>query len=367
MSESASTSSLQLETMPDFERAMARIEAWFAGAVLDRAPVRFLYTSPVFDEAIAAYPRLHPGAAPRDRWFDADYQVETFARSLVGRTFHGETFPIYYPNLGPEVYAALYGSELEYGDHTSWSKPVVREWADAERLRLDLNNAYGRKLYELTQVALERGKGRFLVGYTDLHVGVDCAAAWRDPQQLCFDMIEAPDETQALIARAIADFETVYDTFDGWLKAAGQPSSSWMCIPVWGRMHIPSCDFAALISTAMFEQYALPVLRREVRTMTHNIFHVDGPGMVKDLDLILSVPEVHAIQWVQGAGGPAPIAQWIPLVKRNQAQKPVIVALTPPELDDFMAAVRPEGIFLWVETTSEDEEIEALRRIARWH
>jgi hypothetical protein len=354
--------SLELETMPGFDMAMKRVYAWFEGAIIDRAPIRFMAHNAFVEEAQAAYPSDNL----RERWFDAEFQVETFVQSIRGKTFQGETFPVFWPNLGPEVYAAFYGATLEYGDVTSWSIPAVRDWDDMARLKLDMQNVYFKKLDEMTRIALERCPGQFMVGYTDLHPGVDCAAAWRDPQQFCLDLIENPDKAAALIEIAIGDFETIYDHFDDMLKVQRQLSVSWMGIPSFGRMHIPSCDFSTLISPQMFQQFCLPVLQREVKTMSHNVFHIDGRGVARHRDTIFSVPEVHAIQWVQGVGDDLPIMQWVPLIKEIQAQKPVIVDLNKRELDDFMAAVRPEGIFLWVASDDEEEERALLKRVEKW-
>lgn len=353
---------VELEGMPDFEAAMKRVYAWFEGAVLDRPPIRFVAHNAFVEQANQAYPSDNL----KDRWFDAEFQVETFLASIAGQRFHGETFPVFWPNLGPEVYAAFYGATLEYGEVTSWSVPLVRSWDDMARLKLDLSNEHFTKLDEITRCAIERLRGKALIGYTDLHPGVDCAAAWRDPQQLCLDLIESPDEARQLIDIATDDFERIYDHFDALLKAAEQPSVSWMGIPSFERMHIPSCDFSSLISPRLFERFCLPVLQREVQTMTHNVFHVDGKGVARHLDMILSVPGVHAIQWVQGVGDDQPIMQWVPLIKEIQARAPVIVDLSQRELDDFMAAVEPEGIFLWIATHSEDEELDLLKRVARW-
>ncbi len=353
---------LDLATMPGFDMAMKRVYAWYDRAVLDRPPVRFMAHNAFVEAAQAAY----PSANVRDRWFDAEFQVDTFVRSIEGKTFLGETFPVFWPNLGPEVYAGLYGAELEYGEVTSWSKPLVHDWSDMARLRLDMDGVYARKLDELTRCALDKCEGQFMVGYTDLHPGIDCVAAWRDPQQLCFDMIENPDKVQALAEIAIADFETIYNHYDAMLKAHGQLSVSWMGIPSFGRMHIPSCDFSSLISPRLFEQFCLPILRREVRTMTHNVFHVDGRGVARHLDAILSVPEVHAIQWVQGVGDDYPIMQWVPLIKRIQARVPVVIDLSLADLEDFMEAVEPEGIFLWVAVDDPEEQQAVLRRVERW-
>jgi hypothetical protein len=352
----------ELVNMPGFEMAMKRVYAWFEGAIIDRAPVRFMAHNAFVEEAQAAYPSHNV----RDRWFDAEFQVETYIRSLEGKTFQAETFPVFWPNLGPEIYAAFYGSELDYGDVTSWSKPLVKNWDDIAKLKLDLHNKYARKLDELTQLALERCEGRYLVGYTDLHPGVDCVAAWRDPQQLCFDMLENPAEVKTMIEIAIKDFETIYDHYDAMLKAHKHLSVSWMGIPSFGRMHIPSCDFSSLISPQLFEQYALPVLRREVKTMTHNVFHIDGRGVARHLDMILSVPDVHAIQWVQGVGDDYPIMQWVPFIKQIQARAPVIIDLDAADLDDFMAAVEPEGVFLWLAVDDPGEQCAILRRVERW-
>lgn len=353
---------VELDNMPGFEQAIQRVYAWYHGEVIDRPPVRFSAHNAFVEEAAAAY----PSANLKDRWFDAEFQVDTYLNAIAGRTFHAETFPVFWPNLGPEVYAAFYGAPLHYGDVTSWSTPVVKNWADISRLRLDMANEYFCKLEELTRIALEKCRGRALVGYTDLHPGVDCAAAWRDPQQLCMDLYDAPEQVQQLIELAIADFERIYSHFDNMLKAAGQLSVSWMGIPSFGRMHIPSCDFSAMISGDFFEEFCLPVLQREVKTMTHNIFHVDGKNVARHLDQILSVPEVHAIQWVQGMGDDYPILQWIPLIKEIQAKRPVIVDLQKHELEPFIEQMKPEGIFLWIATASEEEELAIIKRLERW-
>lgn len=356
---------LEIEGMPHFEMAMKRVYAWYQCEIIDRAPIRFMAHN-AFLETGVDYSTLSPGERCA-RWFDVEYQVDLFERSIEGRTFHGETFPIFWPNLGPSVYAAFYGTKLEFGEVTSWSEPIVHDWDDLDSLQLDMENVYFRKIEELTQHALDRCEGRYLVGYTDLHPGVDCAAAWRGMDRFCFDMIDHPEQVTRLIERALADFETVYDHFDAMLKAHNQPSSSWMGIPSFGRMHIPSCDFAALISPRLFREFGLPILEREVKTMSHNIFHLDGKGVARHLDTILSIPEVHAIQWVQGVGDDLPIMQWVPFIKEIQARGvPIVVDLNKDELDEFVEAMDPHGLFLWVATDNEEEERALLKKVEKW-
>jgi hypothetical protein len=358
--------SLELENMPQFDMAINRVYAWYENQIIDRPPVRFMAHNAFLEAATEDIADLSK-SEKEAWWFDVELQVDLFINSIEGRQFHAETFPVYFPNLGPDVYAAFYGAQLEFGEVTSWSVPCVRDWEGVDQLKFDVNNRYFKKLEELTRHALERCGGNFLVGYTDLHPGLDCVAAWRDPQQLCMDLIDNPGEVKRLADLSIADFEFVYNHFDHMLKESGQLSVSWMGIPSFGRMHIPSCDFSTMISPGLFNEYGLPILQQEVGTMTHSVFHVDGKGVARHLDSILSVSGVHAVQWVQGVGDDYPIMQWVPFIKELQAKAvPVIIDLSLDDLDEFINTMDPHGLFLWVATEDEEEELEALKRINMW-
>ncbi len=354
---------ITLAAKPDFDQAIQRIEAWYAHEVIDRPPVRFSGHN-------VEYGQVEPDAAGRwptlkERWFDVDYQLERFLRQIEGKSFLGETFPIFWPNLGPNVLAGIYGCPLEFGEVTSWAEPILTTWG--QPVTLNWESEYLRQLETMTQAALAVCTDRFLVGYTDFHPGLDWLAALRDTQRLCIDMVDEPEELLPYLESVSSGFLQIFDHFDTILKAHGQPSVTWMGIPFFGRMHIPSCDFAALIAPRHFKAFAMPALEQEVRAMTHNIFHVDGKGVAVHLDAILELPNVGALQWVQGAGNGQPILQWVPLIRRMLAAgKSVVVDLKPAELEAFIDAMDPEGLLLCMEAADEDEERAILKRLERW-
>jgi hypothetical protein len=363
---SANLLPIELETKPDMAACLARIDAWYAQEIIDRPPVRFsrhnaLYAAADAD-AQARYPSL------RDWWLDAEEQVARFERTMVGKRYHGETFPIFWPNLGPNVLAACFGAPLTFGEVTSWAEPILRE--HTQQVRLDLQSPYLACLDAQTELALQMAPGRFVVGYTDIHPGIDWLAALRGTQELLFDLYDAPEAVQSWLGEATRGFLTFYDHFDARLKAAGQPSISWMEIPAptaGGRMHIPSCDFATMVSPDHFVEFIFPSLADECRAMTHNIFHMDGKGVARHLDAILQLPNVQAVQWVQGVADDMPILQWVPLIRRIQAAgRSVVVDLQLSELEPFLAQVEPEGIYLCVGTESEEQELAILKRLMRW-
>jgi hypothetical protein len=264
------------------------------------------------------------------------------------------------------VYAAFHGAELDYGEVTSWIRHCIHDWDDMRGLRFSYHNEYFRGIEKLTRVALEKSADRFMVGYTDLHGSLDCVADWRDPQRLCLDLVDAPQKVHEMLALANENFLPVFDHYDAMLKAHGQLSVTWMGIPSRGKMHIPSCDFTAMTSTKAFCEFYLPSMKNEVQHMTHNIFHVDGKGMLRHLDLILSIPQIHAIQWVQGVGDDLSIQQWLPVIKKIQAAgKGVVVDLQLSELEPFIAAMKPDGLYLCIPAEEHDQP-DIIKRLEKW-
>ena len=354
---------MNLETKPDYDKCVERVLAWFESDIIDRAPVRFHRHNAEYDNVMGNSGH----ASLRDRWMDAEFQALSFLNSVKGKIFRGETFPVYMPNLGPNFYAAVHGAELVFAETTSWCEPIINEYSDLEKIRFSKDNPYYKSMRQLTHAALEVCKGQFLVGFTDIHHGMDCVAAWRGSENLCFDMMLDELMVTQMMQIANEHFLDVYDEFDTLLKAHNQPSVTWMNLPVPnGRMHIPSNDFSFMISPEMFEKFALQSLKDEIKTMTHNVFHVDGKGVANHTDAILSTG-VKAIQWVQGMADDYPVMQHVPYIKYLQSKgASVIVDLDLSDLDKFMLEVKPKGIFLWIATSNREEEDTILKKLLKW-
>ena len=356
--------SLCLENKPDYDECVARLQAWFEGRVIDRAPIRFHRHNAEYDNVM----NNSGHATLEERWMDAEFQAETFLNSVRGRRFNAETFPVYMPNLGPNWYAAVHGAKLEFGEMTSWVEPIINDEADLGKIKFSRDNPYYKKMRELTNAALAVCKGQFLVGYTDFHPAMDCAAAWRGPENLCLDLMLNPEMARKLMRLATEHFQEIYDEWDAILKKAGQPSVTWINIPVPnGRMHVPSSDFSFMIAPAQHDEFALPHLRAEVGTMTHNVYHIDGRGVARHTDSILGVDGIKAIQWVQGVGDDYPILQHLPYIKYLQSKgASIIIDLDKNDLDALMREIRPGGVLLWIATDDEEQEEAILGKLLKW-
>jgi hypothetical protein len=175
-----------------------------------------------------------------------------------------------------------------------------------------------------------------------------------------------PEESKLLLKYAEKDFHDIFNHWDQKLKSHNQLSVTWIGLPSFGKFHIAGADFASMISPEMFEEFGLPILQKEVKGMDHVVFHLDGKGVAKNIDKILTVPEIRAIQWVQGVGDDEPIMQWIPFIKKLQdAGKGIMVDLKPYELEPFMKEVNPKGIFLCI-SAEEQVQPEIIRKVEKW-
>ncbi len=350
---------------PDYEATRRRIDAFWKCELIDRPVVQFDLTRSLA-ECVPAPESRH--ATPAERWLDADYQAALALANLSNREFMGDALPIAYPNLGPEIFSALYGCPIGFGDYgTSWTTPILEDWSQAGDLRLDWDSPYLKKLHEMTDRLLEVGKGKFIVGMTDWHPGGDAIAAFRDPENLARDMVDHVEQVKALLGRVEQDYFRIYDMFYDKLRAAGQPITSWTTLVHDGKYYIPSNDFSIMVSKRMFDDVFLPGIVNECRFLDRSIYHLDGPGALRHLDSLLAIPELHAVQWVFGAGNEG-FARWIPVYKKIQAAgKGVQVNCDFAEIDAIIETLNPHGVFLTMAgVPSREAGEDLLKKLERW-
>ena len=347
---------MELSLKPDFDEAVERLEAWWHCEIIDRACIQF--TGP--RQSQQPVPHVSHSTV-RERWFDVEFQVERAAAELAGRVYHGEAFPAYVPNLGPEVCATLYGTELEYSEGTSWSIPRDLDWEAVTAWRPDFENPYWRTLREMVSLSLERGAGHFLTGQIDMHTNADLLAALKDPADLCVDLIDCPGHVKAANDHLASFYPVTYDCFHNTIAEAGIGSTTWMRYYHSGRAYAVSCDFSALIGPEMFQEIFLPSILDEIRYLDRSCYHLDGPGTIPHLDALLAIPELNGIQWVYGAGS-GPATRWLDLYRRIQdAGKCIEVAVgSPSEIEYLLDHLKPGGLRFCLGGSYSPEEAEAI-------
>jgi hypothetical protein len=356
-------SELELLYKPDAAQACARMEAWWEKEIIDRPAI--LLTAPRANLQLLPQ-KSHSSLA--NRWMDVEYTVERAAVAIANTYWAGDGLPMFWPNLGPEVLSACMGAPLTFGETTSWTTPTLHNWDDTPRLCIDPESVYLRTLEAMLRLGLEMGRGKFVVGLTDIHPGGDLAASFRDPQQLCVDLLDEPERVHRLNRQLYPAFFQFYELQRRLLLEAGQTlTTAWLPLYVTsGRYYIPSNDFSIMISTEMFREFFLPELLAEIAWLDRSIYHLDGPGALRHLETLLDIPKLDAIQFVYGDGA-KPAARWIHIYQRIQnAGKNLHITIEPHEVDFFMEHLRPQGVMLQTEARSVEEADAILGKIVRW-
>lgn len=284
-----------------FTEATHRFKAWWDGDQLDRPLLTVC--------AKIAEPGARPEARFVERhesWFDVDHRLDAFEAGLAAVRALGDSVPVFFPNLGPDLLATLFGCELEFGDETSWSLPVGEAAAGVLRREASFDGLYWGTIERMTRASLDRADGRWWTAFADLHPNADLVAAMIGPENLAFECSDNPEDVRAAVEHVTPACIEAYDRLHRLIGASGQPMLTWLEAPYPGRMYVACCDFNALVSPGDFAELILPSVRVEAAAMDRVVFHLDGPGALRHLDAVLAVPEFHAVQWVFGAGhGPA--------------------------------------------------------------
>jgi len=354
---------LALSTKPDADLSMRRWEAWWVGEIVDRPPV----TLRLKPERPWSLPTKRH-ASVREAWLDVEFRVEQFAAVAEQQEWFADGLPILFPNLGPEVLASVFGAEIEYSEESGWSVPRSASCREIVGLEPDWDNPCWSAVERMISLSLEAGAGKWITGYTDMHTNADLLAALRDPQELCMECLDDPDAVREACEWVTPIALEAYERQVAPILAAGQPVATWLPAPAWGRQFVPNCDFNALIGPELFRELVLPSIHRETDAMDRNIFHLDGPSALPHLDAVLEIPNLHALQWVYGAGH-EPASRWIDVYRRALDRGLSVQAICV-DLEDaksVMGALPAKGVWLDVGGAYDRETAEAfLRDVGRW-
>ncbi len=298
-----------------------------------------------------------------DRWMDIEYVIQN-ARERFRTTYYGgEAFPCFWPNLGPDILGAILGwCDLEFGESTSWAVHNLHRWEEIEVLDFNPWNKWWKKMVEMTMAAVTDSKGDYFVGLTDLHSGMDALVSLRGPENLCLDLMDYPDRVKKATFEIFEVFKQVYDRLHEITTRNMPGSSTWLGVWHPGKWYPTSSDFICLISGDMFAEFVLPELEEEIRWLDASIFHLDGPGAIRHLDTLLSIPGLKGIQWVPGAGKPG-ASHWIPLLKKIQdAGKLINISTEREEIDVLLEELMPEGVMYHTWCKSEEDARDLLKK-----
>ena len=281
-------------------------------------------------------------------------------RTLEGiRTtyYGGEALPLFFHGWSVG-HALVMGCEPRFTPDTVWTDPLPEEEDGFPLIRFLRESPWWKWMVESTLQAAQASRGHYYVmPMWGNHAG-DNLALIRGSQRLMMDIADNPAWVRQAVQKVSDILQEVY--MELWPlvdeKVTGLEGSLNYC-GLWspGKTMGFDCDISCCISAKQLEEIFLPPLIETMRTVEHRIYHLDGTVALQHLNLLLSLSEIDAVQWVPGAGHER-ILQWIPLIQRIQkAGKAVLVQADAADIPALLGEVSARALCIATSCASERE------------
>jgi len=349
-----------LKAKPDWPRACARWMAYWDMAETDRpcidvrAPRPTRRPSPPQPESL------------EDLYFDADYIVQCWLRTMDGTYFGGEAVPTGGFFMGG--YALGCGDGAKFARDTVWH-PVTMSSIDAPiGWHPGPTDPWRHKLDMVLNRLLDLSPGQFLVGYASQLMVNDLLMLLRGTDEFLIDLAENCDKC----VRRLEEFLPLWiEQFEHYRKLvnARQAGCVWGWPGLWHpkMVMVSQSDMSCMISPEMFERYVMREMNLIAERYGPLWYHLDGPGAIHHLNRLLCSSSIRVIQYVPGSGAQQNGPAWIDLYRAVQAAHRGLDLSVPREHMEYLIRhLRPEGVLLRTSVASEEEAQELLDNAVQW-
>ncbi len=296
----------------NWDESYTRMMAWWAGDGLDRPLVLTAATRTQGLDALCH--SLEQGLAapghtltPAQCDVDEAFQLAMTRHRLENQRYPAEAAPFAWTAYGSLLcmLAAMAGAPVHYDGTTGlpwighvddlFARPLPAFDAECPPYAFAIHMIH--RHHALFGADIILGSNPMIDPLTTLSMmhGVDA---------LCVDLLERPEVVLPWVERLNALFLQIVDGYRAARAAHGRREDySWTGVWAPGDMDALQCDFSTMLSSAMFNQYAMPLVEQQAAFYDYALWHLDGTQEIRHLDAICSVPNIRAIQWISEKRG----------------------------------------------------------------
>jgi hypothetical protein len=350
----------QLLWKPDWTEARQALTDWWNGVGIA------LYITAPKEQPAPTYP---PPPTPPDldtQWLSPEWRLQRELHLMVNTFYGGVAAPMFKANIGPGTLGLLLGAEGRLAEETVWYEPVIADPDTYPPLRFDPERLWWKRHLALLDIGLRNAAGRYLVGLPDLVENLDTLAQLRGSEQTLMDLIERPEW---VIDRIEEINQAYFECYDRLWRLLRDPwgGVTFRAFELWGpgKTAKVQCDFCCMISPRMFRRFVRPALEAQCAWLDYPLFHLDGTQAIPQLDNLLEIAPLRAIEWTPQAGLPrGGSPEWYPLYRRIRAAGKSVQAIEvePHEVEPLIEAVGPDGLLIQTRAATEQEARDLLAR-----
>jgi len=281
-------------------------------------------------------------------WTDSEAFIDRAEDEMSYRIYEGAAFPRFFPFVGPGSLGLFLGAKPAFARSTVWYYPCFEDISEAQAV-IDPSNKWWQWALNTSKRAMERSNGRYLVALPDIVEGLDILADLIGTDKVLYALADAPAEVHRMMREINKSWFTAYDGLYAIMNSEGAGSSygafELLCK---GKTAKLQCDISAMLSPAMFDEFALPYLVEQANWLDRSMYHLDGPGAVQHLDSLCAIENLDCIQWSPGAGAPMEYEECWDVVYRKilDSGKGFMIWLPKEHADTFVKKWGTRGLFL---------------------
>lgn len=310
---------------------------------------------------------------PEEKYLEVGYRYNAFKHDMENTGYLAEGIPMCFTNFGPGCLAACIGGSFQLARDSVWFDTVqlVEDWEKPPVIALNEQSVMWQKILEAQGLYASDPDVHFSI--TDLGGIMDVVASLRGTENLLYDLYDYPEEVRKFTVEVKREWFKALDKQLAIVADANQPYNNWMNIPSSKPWYPIQCDFCYMISPEHFEEFVLPDVVDQVNYLDRSIYHLDGPGELPHVDMLLDIPNLTGIQWTSGDGN-APLTdeKWYGLYRKIQDKKKNLVLLGAITENDLAGAERliksidSTGVYISIACSSKEKAEEILEKITKW-
>lgn len=298
-----------------------------------------------------------------DERFSPEQLLDRADYDFACNEYYGEAFPLINMSaFGPGVAAAFMGAEVHVADYTVWfdcpEKLPIRELHFEYRT----DTKHYRRVREFYEVFAEKYADRAILSMADLGGVLDILASFRGTENLLCDLVDEPEEVLRCVREIQAAWLQYFDDFTSIIAPVAKGYSHWDAIFNPKPTYILQSDFSYMIGPGMFVEFVLPELESTAAKLDRAFYHLDGPGELPHLDMLLNAENIKGIQWVPGSGMPEQ-QDWTEVYRRigESGKKLHNIYARLDRLDDALSMLpSPDTLFMGIQWFQREQKARAL-------
>jgi len=271
---------VSLEYCPDLAARLERLRALY----LSRDQSLVLATMQIPSRALAEFRTTHragycdyPDPAERVRFWEACCRERAEVPD--------DSVPsAYLTEMDQGLYGGLVGGRVQFmcdpdtGWISSMVEPILKDWAEFDRLRFDRKSEWFRRYLQELDLFLAAARGKFGVSHFILINGLNFVFELVGATRTYLALIERPQTVRRALELAFEVNLAVQEAFfaRGPLVAGGTCSNMAQWVP--GRIVSESVDPFHMTGVDSFEQWGRPVLERIFSRFDGGVVHIHGNG-----------------------------------------------------------------------------------------